>query len=101
MTVWAEWMATPAWGVGYTETRTIDLGGSYNIFASVALSAVEWPGGGDTYNMNIYITSYVSKGDPYAGTWNCLFINDCTSITASLYSLNAAATGVLIVTTNI
>jgi hypothetical protein len=99
MALWTEWIwAEESGGQNFTENAVVNLGGSYGVYASVALS--QFNGQGSNPQGQIYISGYVQNGKPYAGNWNELIANGISSVTVSVTVNNALAKGVLTITTD-
>jgi hypothetical protein len=99
MALWTEWVsAYETGGKNFTETAVVDLNGSDNVYASVALS--KFNGNGSSPQAEIYISGYVQNGNPYSGSWDELLGDGISSITVSLTVNNANAKGVMTITTD-
>jgi hypothetical protein len=99
MALWSEWLAAnETGGSNFTEKATVNLGGSFNVYASCALSKFSATGGSPQAEM--LITEYVQNGTPHEGSFNEVIGNGISSLTVALTVNNANAKGVMTVTTD-
>jgi hypothetical protein len=98
MALWTEVIETDEIGGSFTESEVVDLGGSFNVYASCALSKFNVTG--NSPQAEIFISGYVQNGNPISGSWTELNANGVSSITVSLAATNVRARGVMTVTTD-
>ncbi len=107
MRVWCETLTAQTGASGFHETKTVDIPSSH-VFVSCALtkiiqapSSVNVFGGefitAEFITANMAITSYVKDVDPHSGDWQAIEGHNITSVTFTLFVVNAyaAATGTI------